>query len=314
MNKVEEHNHEGHHHNSVSDVKSLTYAFYIGIGLNAAYTVVEFIVGYSTNSLILIADASHNLSDVASLIIALIGMRLAQKAASTLYTYGYKKASILASLINAVFLILIVIKIVIESVERFSSPIATTGTIIIVTALIGVAINSISAFLFYKGQKDDINAKGAFLHLMVDALVSVGAVISGIVIHYTEWLLVDPIVSILIAIVILVSTWNLFKESLRLTIDGVPSSVNLPKVKGIFEKYQDIISFEHVHIWALSSSENALTAHVILGDGKFSDDFIAIKQELKAELAHANIQHSTLELDVKRQNDLNEKCTPKQPL
>lgn len=309
MSNLEHHNHEGHNHTKVSDVKSLTYAFYIGIGLNAAYTIVEFIVGYSTNSLILIADASHNLSDVASLIIALIGMRLAQKAASTLFTYGYKKASILASLINAVLLILIVIKIVIESVERFSSPIATTGTVIIVTALIGVAINSISAFLFYKGQKDDINAKGAFRHLMVDALVSVGAVISGIVIHYTDWLMVDPIVSILIAIVILVSTWNLFKESLRLTIDGVPSNVNLPKAKAIFEKYRDIITFEHVHIWALSSSENSLTAHVVLADHKCAEDFIAIKKQIKVDLSEANIQHSTLELDLKRQDDLNEKCS-----
>lgn len=281
----------------MKDTNNLTAAFYVGIGLNAVYTLIEFIVGYSTNSLILIADASHNLSDVASLIIALIGMRLAQKAASTMYTYGYKKASILASLINAVLLIFIVVKLVVESIERFSSPIATTGTVIILTALIGVVINSLSAFLFYKGQKDDINAKGAFLHLLVDALVSVGAVISGILIHYTNWLMIEPIVSLLIGCVILLSTWKLFKESLRLTLDGVPPNVDLKKVEEIFNKYGNIVSYQHLHIWALSSTENALTAHIILVNTKTSSDFLAVKKKLKAELIHANIHHATLELD-----------------
>lgn len=300
--------HEGHHHHTVTDTKNLTTAFYIGIGLNAAYTLIEFIVGYSTNSLILIADASHNLSDVASLIIALIGMRLAQKAASSLYTYGYKKASILASLINAVLLILIVIKIFAESVERFSSPEATTGSVIILTALIGVVINSVSAFLFFKGQKNDINAKGAFLHLMVDALVSVGAVLSGILIHYTHWLMIDPIVSVLIGCVILISTWNLFKESLRLTMDGVPTNVQLEKVEEIFKNHPGVASYRHLHIWALSSSENALTAHIVLTDTKKVADFVTIKQALKAELIHANIQHTTLELDDENSVDNSRIC------
>jgi len=156
-----DHDHHGHHHHHVPDLKRINQAFYVGIGANALYTIIEFVVGIRINSLALISDASHNLSDVATLIISLLGMKLAQKGATTLYTYGYKKASILASFVNAVILCLIVIKIGVESIERFSHPPQMQGVMIIITALIGIFINGLSAFLFYKGQKDDINIKGA---------------------------------------------------------------------------------------------------------------------------------------------------------
>ena len=203
---MEHHHDHSHHHHHVPDLKRINQAFYVGIGANALYTLIEFVVGIRINSLALISDASHNLSDVATLIISLLGMKLAQKGATSLYTYGYKKASILASFVNAVILCLIVIKIGIESIERFSNPPQMLGSMIMITALIGVFINGVSAFLFYKGQKDDINIKGAFLHLLVDALVSFGVIVSGIIISFTGWNIIDPIISFVIAFVILFST------------------------------------------------------------------------------------------------------------
>ena len=206
-NHDHDHHHDHHHHHTVTDLSALNRAFYIGIGLNLLYTLIEFVVGFKVNSLALISDASHNLSDVASLVISLIGMKLAHHAATQLYTYGYKKASILASLINAVLLMYIVIKIFIEAFERLSNPPEMAGAAIVITAFIGVIINGLSAFLFYKGQKNDINIKGAFLPLLLDALVSVGVIISGAIMYFTGWYIADPISSFMVGIVILFSTW-----------------------------------------------------------------------------------------------------------
>ena len=294
-----EHHHDPshHHHHHVSDLKRINQAFYVGIGANALYTLIEFVVGIRINSLALISDASHNLSDVATLIISLLGMKLAQKGATSLYTYGYKKASILASFVNAVILCLIVIKIGIESIERFSNPPQMLGSMIMITALIGVFINGVSAFLFYKGQKDDINIKGAFLHLLVDALVSFGVIVSGITISFTGWNIIDPIISFVIAFVILFSTWSLLKESVKLILDGVPQQISNEKIQSLLENHPDIASVHHLHIWALSSSENALTAHLVLKEDVSLEAFMHIKKELKHELFHQGIQHATLEID-----------------
>ena len=237
---MEHHHDHSHHHHHVPDLKRINQAFYVGIGANALYTLIEFVVGIRINSLALISDASHNLSDVATLIISLLGMKLAQKGATSLYTYGYKKASILASFINAVILCLIVIKIAIESIERFSNPPQMLGSMIIITALIGIFINGLSAFLFYKGQKDDINIKGAFLHLLVDALVSFGVIVSGIIISFTGWNIIDPIISFVIAFVILFSTWSLLKESVKLILDGVPQQISNENIQQILENHPNI--------------------------------------------------------------------------
>jgi cobalt-zinc-cadmium efflux system protein len=291
-------NHKIRHQHGLANLENIRRAFYIGIFLNISFTIAEYIVGYSTNSLALIADASHNLSDVASLIISLMGMKLTQKAATLAYTYGYKKASILASLINSVLLITVVINIFIEGIDRLSSPPEIAGKVIIFTALIGVGINTISAFLFYNGQKEDINVKGAFLHLLVDAMVSVGVVISGVIIYYTDWSIVDPIISFFIGIIILVSTWGLLKESLKLTLDGVPKDIDLNQAKKIFADNPDVKYVHHIHIWALSSSENALTAHICLQkDNCYPKEIMSIKNQIKEQLKLQNIQHATIELD-----------------
>ncbi|PID34795.1 MAG: cation transporter [candidate division SR1 bacterium] len=307
--KHTEHKHHGHtHHHEVPTLGNITKAFYIGIGLNTLFTVIEFILGYMTDSLALIADASHNLSDVASLILSLIGMKLAQKASTKLYTYGYKKASIIASLINALVLVIIVIGIGKEAIERFTTAPQIAGKIIIITALIGVIINTISAFMFFKGQKKDINIKGAFLHLLVDALVSVGVVISGIIIYYTNWNIVDPIISLIIAIVIIISTRGLLKESIKLILDGVPHDIDSKKIKQIITKNKDIVDFHHLHIWALSSTENALTVHIIAKDTCTIDDMTSIKKTLKTSFKHQNISHITIEFEKESDICEEEKC------
>lgn len=292
------HNHShDHHSHGPQNLEGINRAFYIGIILNSIYTLIEFILGYLNNSLALMADATHNLSDVASLIISLIGMKLAQKAANMAYTYGYKKASILASMINAILLIVVVINIFKEAIERLTMPPEVGGGIIIITALIGVAINTVSAFLFYKGQKSDINVKGAFIHLMVDALVSVGVVISGIVIYYSGINIIDPIISVIIAVVIMFSTWGLFKESLKLMLDGIPKDIDLNQLKQEIETMQAVNDMHHIHVWGLSSTLNALTAHVVLDKNYTMDEQISIKKEIKHKLEHKNIQHATIEFD-----------------
>ncbi len=290
------HDHAGHNHGP-SALENINNVFYIGIFLNLLFTIIEFIVGYRTDSLALISDATHNLSDVASLIISLIGMKLAQKAANLTFTYGYKKASILASFINSVLLLVVVFNIFKEAIERFNAPPEVGGKVIIITALIGVFINTVSAFLFYKGQKDDINIRGAFLHLLVDAIVSVGVVVSGVLILYTNWNIIDIIVSMIIAIVILITTWGLFKESLKLTLDAIPKGIELDKIKSLIRNTNGVEDVHHIHIWALSSTINALSAHIVLDQAYSFEDLMKIKADLRHELEHHNIQHITIEID-----------------
>ena len=289
-----DHGHHHHHHGPAS-LEGITRAFYIGIGLNLAFTAIEFFIGLRYDSLALLSDASHNLSDVASLVISLIGMKLAKKAATLAYTYGYKKASILASLINAVLLIVVVIGIFKEAIERLASPPEVPGQVIMITAIIGVAINTASAFLFAKGQKDDINVKGAFMHLMVDALVSVGVVIGGFIIQKTGWNIIDTIISFVIGGVIIVSTYNLLRESLKLTLDGTPQDIDIKNITALLQSHDKVCNVHHVHIWALSSTQNALTAHIIPNKDYSLEEVQTIKKELKHDLLHHKIHHATLE-------------------
>ncbi len=300
--------HHHHHHHGPTNLEGINRAFYIGIGLNLVFTAIEFIVGLRNDSLALLSDASHNLSDVAGLIISLIGMRLAKKAATLSYTYGYKKASILASLINAVLLMLVVVGIFKEAIERLADPPEVPGRVIIITALIGVIINATSAFLFAKGQKHDINVKGAFMHLLVDALVSVGVVLSGFLIKITSWNIIDPLISFVIGGVIVVSTYGLLRESLKLTLDGIPRDISLEKITRVMRAHPKVADVHHIHIWALSSTQNALTAHVVLQEDCNMSEIQNIKNNLKHELEHHHIQHATLEFGSQEVACCDEKC------
>lgn len=289
-----DHSH-GHHHHS-PEITNINSAFMIGIGLNTLFVLIEFWMGFTKDSLALISDAGHNATDVFSLLISLFAFKLMKSKATNEYTYGYKKGSILASLLNAVLLLLTVFFIFYEGVQRIQRPVPIQGTVISVVALIGVVINGFTAYLFFKDQKKDINIKGAYLHMVSDAVVSVGVVIGGILINYTGWYWLDTVLSFLIGLIILKATWGLFTESIKLAMDGTPSNIQIEEIRQLILQFPQIKDVHHIHIWPLSSSENALTAHLVLTYAQLQD-YEKIKNELKDLLFHHNIHHVTFELE-----------------
>ena len=287
------HNHE-HQHNHT--VESLNKAFIIGIVLNLSFVIIEFGAGFYYDSLGLMSDAGHNLGDVASLFLALLAFRLAKVRANARYTYGYKKSTVLVSLLNAVILLIAVGAILMESLEKIVNPRPVEGSAIAWVAGIGVFINAFTAMLFIKNKEKDLNVRGAYLHMAADTLVSVGVLVSGIVISYTGWFVLDPIIGITVAVVILVSTWNLLHESVRLSLDGVPVSINSADIKEIISEIPEVISIHHLHIWAISTTENAMTAHIVIPN---LNEMEALKTRIKNRLQEAGISHVTLEFETK---------------
>ena len=260
-----QHHHE-HDHHHVAALQSLNGVFVISIILNLAFVCVEAVVGLIYNSLGLLSDAGHNLSDVFSLLLALIAFRLAKLPRTGKYTYGYKKSTILISLLNAIILVVAVIAIVWESVEKIAHPAPINGWAISWTAGIGIVVNGLTAWLLMKNQKHDLNVRGAFLHMAADTLVSIGVVVSGVVISLTGWNIVDPIVSLVIVVIILVSTWKLLSESLRLSMDGVPDYIDIEEVEHQMSHIENVAEIHHLHIWAISTTENAATVHLVIGN------------------------------------------------
>lgn len=294
-NHYHEHHHGHHHHHHHShELKSLNKAFIIGIMLNVLFVVAEAIAGWLSNSMGLLADAGHNLSDVASLLLALIAFRMAQRKATSNYTYGYKKSTVLVSLLNALILIVAVVFIVYESVEKLLNPEEVGGKVIIITAAIGVVINGLTAYLFIDKKDKDLNVKGAYLHMAADALVSVGVVISGIVILFTNWYFIDAIIGLVVAVIIIISTWNLLKDSLRLAMDGVPESIDTDELLHEISEIEGVEEIHHLHVWAISTTENAATAHVVIKD---LAEMQRIKIDIKHEMAEHGIGHATLEFE-----------------
>lgn len=289
-----QHHHEhGHHH--VAALQSLNGVFVISIILNLAFVCVEAAVGLIYNSLGLLSDAGHNLSDVFSLLLALIAFRLAKLPRTGKYTYGYKKSTILISLLNAIILVVAVIAIVWESVEKIAHPAPINGWAISWTAGIGIVVNGLTAWLLMKNQKHDLNVRGAFLHMAADTLVSVGVVVSGVVISITGWNIIDPIISLVIVVIILVSTWKLLSESLRLSMDGVPEHIDIQEVEKQVNRIENVAEIHHLHIWAISTTEVALTAHVVLKDLSRME---TTKHDIKQCLEQLGIKHSTLEMEA----------------
>lgn len=281
-----------HHHHHTAPAQSQNGIFIFSIVLNVLFVLIEAGVGLWQDSLSLLSDAGHNLSDVFSLLLVLVAFRLAKVHSNEHYTYGYRKSTVLISLLNAVILLVAVGAIVIESVHKFSEPAEVNGIAVSWTAGVGILVNGLTAFLLMHGQKRDLNVRGAFLHMVADTLVSVGVVISGIAIYYTGWNMIDPIVSLVIAAVILVSTWDLLSDSLRLAVDGVPEGVNRKEVEQVLLAGEHVSDVHHVHIWAISTTETALTAHVIVDD---LSNWPQISHRLKHELAEHGIVHATLE-------------------
>ena len=283
---------EHHHHHHTAPAQSLNGIFILSIILNGLFVLIETGVGLWQNSLSLLSDAGHNLSDVFSLVLVLIAFRLAKVQRNERFTYGYRKSTVLISLLNAVILLVAVGAIVIESIHKFSEPSEVNGIAVSWTAGVGILIYGATAILLMRGQKNDLNVRGAFLHMAADTLVSVGVVISGIVIHFTGWTIIDPIVSLIIAAVILISTWELLSDSLRLAVDGIPDSVEIHEIEQLMANHEHVKEVHHIHVWAISTTETALTAHVVVDDLSCWSE---VSKHLKHELEEHGISHATLE-------------------
>lgn len=287
-----------HHHHHAPVLKQVNAALVIGIVLNLVFVGVEVVMGLYTKSLALLTDAGHNLSDVASLALALLAFRLAKIKASSTFTYGYQKTTILVALTNAVILLLAIGGIGWEAAERIANDgVHTPGKTVAIVAGIGIFINGFTAFLFFKNRNTDLNIKGAYLHLVADALVSAGVVVAGITMMYTNWWWMDIAVSFIIIIVIFLSTWKLLKQTLRLSLDGVPQDIELEKIKAAALKIKGVKGIHHIHVWAISTTKNALTAHITLEASTSMVEAEKIKHHLRHELEHLGIQHATLETE-----------------
>jgi cobalt-zinc-cadmium efflux system protein len=291
------HNHSHHDHSHLAVLTNVNSAFVVGIVLNLLFVLVEAGIGFSIHSLSLLSDAGHNLADVGSLALCLLAFRLLKVKANNKYTYGYRKTTILAALFNALILLISIGAIAYEAVQRFSNPPELPGKTIAIVAGIGIVINFLTAVLFLKNKEHDLNVKSAYLHMMADALVSAGIMIGGIVIFYTHLYWIDPVISIIIVMVILVSTWSLLKESLALTLDAVPKDIDLEEIKTKASKIPGIKDLHHIHVWAMSTTENAMTGHLVVDENKDNQEISSIKSQLKHTLEHMNIQHITLETE-----------------
>jgi len=278
-------------------------AFAIGIALNAVFVLIEAGYGWKINSLALLADAGHNLSDVAGLVLAWVACLAGKLRPDHRHTYGWQRASILAAFFNAVLLLVAMGALAWEAVQRLQSSSATEGVTIMVVAAIGVIINGVTAFLFMAGSKSDLNIRGAFLHMAADALVSLGVVFSGALYLWQGWSWLDPVVSLVIALAIVFGTWSLFRQSLHLLFDGVPESVDLTEVNAWLCALPGVVSVHDLHIWAMSTHNIALTAHLVIPGGCPGDDFYT---QVEAGLHQQfDISHATLQIET---SDLGHGC------
>ncbi|MEI6407964.1 MAG: cation diffusion facilitator family transporter [Bacteroidota bacterium] len=289
------HDHHHDHHHTVTNVNR---AFIIGIILNSVFVAVEAVAGFWTQSLALLTDAGHNLSDVAALALSLLAFKLAKQKATERYTYGYRKTTVLVTLLNAVILLVAVGGIGYEAIHRFFNPQPLQGNVIAWVAGVGILINSLSAYLFLKDKEKDLNIQGAYLHMAADALVSAGVVVAGILISYTQWYWLDSVISFVIMAVILASTWKLLMDSLRLSLDGVPDGVDILEIRTKLLKIKDLIDVHHLHVWAISTTQNALTAHLVVANTASLAEAEVVKQKAKHALEHLNIHHATVEIET----------------
>jgi cobalt-zinc-cadmium efflux system protein len=271
-------------------------AFAIGVALNLGFVIVEGVYGVLAHSLALLADASHNFADVLNLLFAWGASALAQRAPTPRFTYGLRGTTILAALANAMLLLVAMGGIIWEAVRRLSEPVAVEGSTVIGVALVGVAINTTTALLFLKGRHADLSIRGAYLHMAADAAVSLGVVAAGTLVLYTHWLWLDPVVSLVIAAVILVGTWGLLRDSVHLALQAVPSGVDALAVRRHLASLPGVADVHDLHIWGMSTAESALTAHLVMPAGHPGDDFLAESAKLigtRFRIGHVTLQVET---------------------
>ncbi len=293
MNALSQHGHSHQHRHDEPNGHGRSFA--IAIVLNTAFVVIEMTYGFIANSTALMADAGHNLSDVLGLLLAWGAAVLARKAPSERFTYGYRSTSILATMANAMLLFVACGAIALEAVERISAPPAVAGMTVTVVAGIGIVINGLSAWLFVKGSQDDLNIRGAYLHMAADAVVSLGVVIAGIAMLFTGWYWLDPVISLAIVAVILIGTWGLLRNSLQLALNAVPANIDASAVEAYLRQCAGVTDIHDLHIWGMSTTESALTVHLVMPEGYPGDGFMD-------EIAHTlterfSLQHSTLQVE-----------------
>jgi cobalt-zinc-cadmium efflux system protein len=292
---VHEHGHgHGHHHHHLPEDGNQR-AFVVAIVLNSIFVAIEFVYGFIANSTALMADAGHNLSDVLGLVLAWGAAMLARRGPTTRFTYGLRSTSILAALLNAMLLMVACGAIAWEAVHRFSEPAPVAGKTVMIVAAFGVAINGLSAWLFMAGSKEDLNVRGAYQHMAADAAISLGVVISGAAVMATGWAWLDPLVSLVIVAVIVLGTWGLLRDSMKLMLDAVPSNMDPEAVQHYLETRPGVTEVHDLHIWAMSTTETALTAHLVMPGGYPGDEAVdAISCGLQRE---HGIGHCTLQVE-----------------
>lgn len=286
------HHHAGHGHDPGGNFGR---AFIIGIALNLTFVVVETIYGFAANSMALLADAGHNLSDVLGLVVAYVGMLLVKRRPSPRFSYGLKKSSILAALINALLLLVAVGAIIAEAIRRLIEPEPSNGTTVMAVAAVGIVVNGVTALLFARGRHGDLNIRGAYLHMVADAAVSAAVVVAGFLMLRTGATWIDPAISLAVAAVILWGTWGLLAESTSMTLAGTPKNIESAQVARALEKLPGVVGTHHLHIWSLSTTETAMTVHLQVGD--------AVDRDLILRQANAyvhqmfGIDHSTIQVE-----------------
>lgn len=284
--------HGGHSHMPTN----FSRAFALGIALNVLYIIVEVTYGLLAGSMALLADAGHNLSDVLGLAVAWAGSELGKRPPSKRFTYGLGGSSILAALFNGLFLLVACGAIALEAIQRFSSPSPVASITVVIVASIGIIINFGTAMLFVRGQKEDINIRGAFLHMMADAGVSAGVVVGAIVIYFSGWTWIDPLISLLIVVLIFWSTWGLLSEAVRMSLAGVPRDIDVEDVQRYLTSLPGVETVHDLHIWPMSTSETAMTAHLVLPGGHPGKGFLAsVQKEVKTRFA---IHHTTIQIEL----------------
>jgi len=288
------HHSHAHHHHHHADPAQMGTIYIVAVVINLLFVAAETTAGLLGHSMSLLSDAGHNLSDVFCLLLALLAFRLAQTHATKRFTYGYRKSSILISLLNAIILLVAVGGIAVESIRKIAHPAPVDGALVTWTAAAAIVVNGFTAWMLSRRQHD-INTRGAFLHMLADTLVSAAVVVSGLIITHTGFSLIDPIMGLVVAAVILVSTWQLLSESLRMSVDAVPEDIDPDAIVALMKQTHGVLDIHHLHIWPISTTETALTAHVVIADSSQLD---TVTHALKTLLAAQGIAHSTLELET----------------
>jgi cobalt-zinc-cadmium efflux system protein len=294
--RAESHAHiHSHGHGHAHTPADYGRAFAVGVALNLGFVVAETVFGFVANSMALLADAGHNLSDVLGLVVAWAGAIMAKRAASPRFTYGFKKAPILAALANCLFLLIAVGAIGAEAIRRLFHPSTTEGSTVIVVASLGIVINGVTALLFARGREHDINIRGAYLHMAADTVVSAAVVFAGLVIVWTGQRWVDPVISLAVAVVILWGSVGLLKESVWMSLAGVPSGIDVDVVEAELAELEGVDTVHDLHIWPLSTTETALTAHLVAPHIASTDELLQAARKMLHD--RFRIEHCTLQIE-----------------